>query len=50
MLIYMTKPQANEALILGILDDANVPETVRLLAVRGYRRDTMGRVGYFKFR
>ncbi len=41
----MTKPLANEALILQILDDANVPEQVRLLGVRGYRRDTMGEPG-----
>lgn len=41
----MSKPQANEALILGILDDANVPETVRILAVRAYYRDSIGRVG-----
>ncbi len=41
----MTKPLANEALIQQILDDANVPEQVRVLGVRAYRRDTMGRPG-----
>ena len=45
MLIFMTKPQANEALILGILDDANVPEQVRILAVRGYYSETFAPAG-----
>jgi len=41
----MSKPKANEELIRRFLDDANVPEAVRILGVRGYYRDSMGRVG-----
>lgn len=33
---------ASETVVRGILDAAGVPEQARIMAVRGYRRDTMG--------